>query len=361
MTEVTYFTEPVTFCIIKNFYSEDDLELIWKELETLRPQFGGPEMTGTAYNAFGQPKKENKGVFLSQGNPITILNRKLFKPELVHDLSKINWFFGYLKHLNQDSTLVSYYEDSGHYKAHTDNSIITAIHYLWKEPKTFTGGELFFGDFEVHIENNCLLIFPSCTLHEVKPLKGYGRYALSQFVSMRERERAPEIRRFTNVLSVLDFKKTQEFIDQGTWMTGGNSGTGSLVKFLYMDLIHNEFFSKYLKNKINRLVGYDNTLDRVYANGQYYGLDGSFHQDSKEPGTWTFLLYMTEIEQDQLDEFHGTTEIKRNDRLVSFQPETNSAIHFPSQVWHRGRGPSRFFPGLRITVAWKFHGGPSLS
>jgi hypothetical protein len=356
MTEVVYFTEPVTFCIIKNFYSEDDLELIWKELETLKPHFGGPEKTGTARNAVGQPKKDNKGVFLQQGNPITILNRKLFTPELVHDLSKLNWFFGYLKHLNRDDTLVSYYEDSGHYKAHTDDAIITAIHYLWKEPKTFTGGGLFFGDFEVPIENNCMLIFPSCTFHEVKPLQGYGRYALTQFVSSKEKERPPDIPRFTNVLSVIEFKKVQEFIAQGKWTTGGNSGTQSLVNFLYMDLIESDFFRKYLKDKICTLIGRDAKLDRVYANGQYHGLDGSFHQDSKEDGTWTFLLYLTEIEPDQLDEFHGTTEIRRGDRIVAFQPETNSAIMFPSQRWHRGRSPSRFFPGLRITIAWKFTG-----
>ena len=354
MTEVTYFTEPVTFCILKNFYSEDELDLIWSELENLRPQFGGPEKTGTAHNALGQPKKDNKGIFLPQGNPITILNRKLFRPELIHDLSKLNWFFGYLKHLNHDSTLVSYYEDSGHYKAHVDHSVITAIHYLWKEPKTFMGGGLFFGDFEVPIENNCLLIFPSCTLHEVKPLQGYGRYALTQFVSMHEKGNSPEIQRFTNVLSVLDFKKAQEYIDQGVWITAGNSGTSSPVKFLYMDLIQNEFFSVYIRNEILELTGRNGTLDRVYANGQYHGLDGSFHQDSQQDGTWTFLLYLTEIEQDQLEEFHGTTEFKRDDRIVSFQPETNSAIYFPSQAWHRGRSPSRFFPGLRITVAWKF-------
>jgi hypothetical protein len=354
MTEVTYFTEPVTFCIIKNFYSEDDLELIWKELENLKHNFGGPEKTGTAHNALGHPKKQNKGLFVPQGNPITVLNRKLFAPELIHDLTKLNWFFGYLKHLNQDSTLVSYYEDSGHYKAHTDEAIITAIHYLWKEPKTFTGGGLFFGDFEVPIENNCLLIFPSRTLHEVRPLTGYGRYALTQFVTMRSSSELLKIQRFTNVLSILEFKKAQERIDQGSWTPGGYSLKSSPVSFLYMDLKHDQYFSVHLKDHVLKVTGRTGVLDRVYANGQYHGLDGSFHQDNEHEGTWTFLLYLTEIEQDQLDEFHGTTEFKQDDRIVSFQPETNSAICFSSQMWHRGRAPSRFFPGLRITVAWKF-------
>jgi hypothetical protein len=171
---------------------------------------------------------------------------------------------------------------------------------------------------------------------------------------MRDKERTHEIQRFTNVLSVLDFKKAQEFIDKGTWTTGGSSGIGTPVKFLYMNLAENKFFSEYLRDKILALTGKQSTLKRVYANGQYNGLDGSFHQDSTRDGTWTFLLYLTEIEQSQLDEFHGTTDVKRGDQIFSFQPETNSAILFPSQLWHRGRSPSRFFPGLRITVAWKF-------
>lgn len=355
MTEVIYFTEPVTFCIVKNFYSTDELEIIWKELENLSSRFRGPEITGTARNILGHPQKDNKGIFLSQENPITILNRKVFEKEFIHDLTKLNWFFRYLKCLNRDYTLVSYYEDSGYYKSHIDEAIITVIHYLWKEPKTFKGGELFFGDFEVPIENNCLLIFPSITFHEVKPLTGYGRYAITQFITMCEKELPPPIQRFTNFLSVLDFKKAREFVDKGQWTTDGHSTNSSSVNFLHMNLINNEFFSVYLKNKIQQLTGRNGVLDRVYANGQYHGLDGTFHQDSEQEGTWTFLLYLTEIDQAQLDDFHGVTEFIKGDRIIAFKPETNSAICFPSQFWHRGRAPSRFFTGLRVTLAWKFY------
>jgi hypothetical protein len=58
------------------------------------------------------------------------------------------------------------------------------------------GGEFIFTDHkeEVSVENNCLIMFPSCIHHEVtpvkminevKPLSGYGRYTVSQFFSMR--------------------------------------------------------------------------------------------------------------------------------------------------------------------------------
>ncbi len=150
------------------------MELLSNELEKLKPKLKGPEHTGTAHDVLGGQKKDNHGLFLENNHPITILNKKCSSPEFIHDLIKENWFFTYLKHCNNSSTLVSYYEDSGHYKSHTDASIITAIHYFWKEPKMFTGGDLYFGDFKVPIENNCLLIFPSCTEHSVSKCREAG-------------------------------------------------------------------------------------------------------------------------------------------------------------------------------------------
>ena len=96
------------------------------------------------------------------------------------------WFYRYLTNRSDrltDKTLVSYYEDGSYYKPHVDAAIMTCISYHWKEPKEFTGGDLHFGDFKVPIENNCLLIFPSCTEHEVSPVSGQGRYAITQFLN----------------------------------------------------------------------------------------------------------------------------------------------------------------------------------
>jgi Rps23 Pro-64 3,4-dihydroxylase Tpa1-like proline 4-hydroxylase len=356
--EVVSFTEPVTFCIIKNFYTKDEIDIIKTELLSLKPTFGGPDKTGSAYNLVNKVKKSNKGVFVRQGNPITILNRKVFSPELVHDLSKLNWFYSYLGHLNSDSTLVSYYEDGDYYKPHRDKSILTAIYYIWDEPKRFTGGELYFGNLEILIENNSLLIFPSITEHEVRPVQGCGRFAISQFITMKEHNE-PIVRSYKNVCTVLDFIRIQKTIENGSWTTHGTSGMDSKVKFLYMNLISDPFFTETLKEQIESMVGRKLVLERVYANGQYPGLDGTFHQDNKSDGTFTFILYVNNIEKEELDEFHGTTEFKINESIRAFQPDTNSGLFFPSNIWHRGRSPTRFFPSLRITVAWKLY-DPSL-
>ena len=108
--EFEFHTHPVTFCIIRNFYSEDEIGLVHEELERLEPHFGGAEKTGTARNVQGSPKKHNRGIFLDDhhGNSIILkLNRKLFSPEVKYELKKGNWFFKYLDRTNHDSTLVS--------------------------------------------------------------------------------------------------------------------------------------------------------------------------------------------------------------------------------------------------------------
>lgn len=92
-------------------------------------------------------------------------------------------------------------------------------------------------------------------------------------------------------------------------------------------------------------------LDRVYANGQSFGQDGQFHQDSPEPNTWTFLLYTNFI--DDVDSWGGETQFIGNNGIVSYRPLPNNAIFFDSNILHRGLGPSRHVKEIRITVAWK--------
>jgi len=187
-----FFTEPVPFCIIHDYYTPVELELMWKELDFLQGKFLEPEKTGAAMGADGKPRKQNRGLFLDdvytrrELSNILQLNRKIGSAEILNPLFQTGqWFYRYLSPSPRlgDRTLISYYEDGDHYKPHTDAGVITAISYHWREPATFTGGDLYFGNFRVPIQNNCLLIFPSCTEHEVKPVSGQGRYALTQFLN----------------------------------------------------------------------------------------------------------------------------------------------------------------------------------
>jgi Rps23 Pro-64 3,4-dihydroxylase Tpa1-like proline 4-hydroxylase len=271
-----------------------------------------------------------------------------------HELAKGHWFFKYLSRTKHDSTLVSYYQLGDYYKTHEDESFITAIYYTWKEPKTFEGGDLYFGDFKVPVENNCMLIFPSQTEHRVSEVtSGLGRYAISQFISIEPPQRKIPIDKFNNFLSVPDFNRVSSFLSENSNWTLSGKSNDTTPKFWYLGLSSDTFFTDYLFRKICELCKVDFKLKRVYANGQTFGQNGAFHQDDTEPNTFTFLLYVNSIEDGDLEHWGGETQFKTDEGFMSYVPVTNSALLFDSRLWHRGIGPSRRVDGMRITVAWK--------
>ena len=352
--EYYFYEEPVSFAIIKNFYNFDDIEDIHTELNNLKKHLGGPEITGTARGVTGVPKKDNQGLFLDEfykgrrdDSTILKLNRKVFSSEVQYELKKGSWFFRYLEDTVSDSTLASHYNQGDYYKSHQDQSFITAIYYTWKTE--FEGGDLYFGDFRVPIDNNCLLVFPSKTEHRVSEVtRGEGRWALSQFISMQLPNKPREIIRYLNFLDVNEFSKI--LVQQSNnWKLGGESQING-KKFWYLDLSSDPFYTDYLKRKIEETVKSRLELLRVYANGHTFGQDGEFHQDAEEPGHYTFLLYTNIV--DNVDSWGGETQFKLGDFLRSYQPVTN---FFNSTLWHRGLGPSRDVgDAMRVTIAWKF-------
>ena len=190
---------------IEDFYNEEDLRMVWEELEFLSyPHKLLPPDKTTAAVKDGKILKKNAAVFLdhlyaNRGvSNILSVNRKLLNCNITNDhnldifKNHDNWFFKYYKTWD-DFTMISYYEDSDYYLPHDDKSGITAITWFFKEPKRFTGGDLIFPHTKEKIEckNNKIVVFPSCVVHqatEIKMEKKYqgqrlGRYAMSQFLS----------------------------------------------------------------------------------------------------------------------------------------------------------------------------------
>ena len=358
--EFSFFTNPVTFCIIKNFYTGEEVNLIHKELDEIYSNFKGAEATGSSVNIKGDPRKQNKGLFLDDfygrnrdKSAILNLNRKTFHPQVKYELVKGNWFFSYIERTKYDSTLVSTYSQGDYYSSHSDQSFITAIYYTWKEPKQFEGGELYFGEFKVPIENNCMLLFPSCTEHQVKPVtRGYGRFAISQFISLDNPPVKENIRRVLNFLTINEFDKVNNLIDNLSWSKGSSVG-GSQI-FGNIDLNREPYITDVLVNKIRSTLGMNLHLNNVYANGQFFGQDGVFHQDNTSSDAFTVVLYMNRIEDADIDIWGGETQFKIGERITSYQPYTNSLLIFNSNLVHRGMAPSRYFNDRRVTITWKF-------
>lgn len=185
--------------IIEDFYDDNELKLIWKELDYLTNtgKLLPPSKTGTSRDAKGNPLKNNKGLFLDEyytnRNFSNILNanRKIWT-SVNEDFINSNVLFRYLNSCNEDITLINYYENGDYYKQHHDMSVYTVLSYFYKEPKKFTGGNLILHDYNIEIEvkNNMVIYMPSILVHEVTPIimennTGFGRYSMSQFLFVR--------------------------------------------------------------------------------------------------------------------------------------------------------------------------------
>jgi hypothetical protein len=191
-------TIEIPYLLVKDYFTEAELDMIWKELDHLnRPGvFDPPGNTGSATYE-GEIIKSNSGVFIDKVythpkySAIFQCNHKIFDGYTAQywDLSFYNR--GILQ-TNASDHLISYYENSDHYKPHNDQAVATALHWLWKEPKKFEGGELTFSDTgeTIPLTNNTMLLFPSYAMHEVSPVimapedmgKGLGRYCISIFM-----------------------------------------------------------------------------------------------------------------------------------------------------------------------------------
>lgn len=197
--QVTLCKDPFEYIIIDDTYTEEELKLIFLELDFwgISGNLMSPEFTGTAKSETGF-KKLNKGIFLDEAytsrrfSNILKLNRKIYSISI----EEPSLLLGYIKKSNGDSTLLSYYENKNFYGSHRDDAIVTILTYLYKQPKAFEGGNLIFPEYGYEFEPwfNRTYIIPGVVQHEVTEIimnqedckKGLGRYCISNFIFFRD-------------------------------------------------------------------------------------------------------------------------------------------------------------------------------
>ena len=199
--DIRYFSvKDMPVAVIDNFYNTAEYTKIFQELEFLNNdmKFYGPDRTGSALDPkTGIPIKKNLGIILDEvyndKNVSNILkeNKKLFLDELTDRLMDNNVFFRYLRGDVINTTIVQYYEDEDYYDFHTDASTVTAVTWIYKEPKKFNGGDLVFEDNSaISCLTNRIVIFPSILYHSVGKItmspedrhKALGRYSITQLI-----------------------------------------------------------------------------------------------------------------------------------------------------------------------------------
>jgi Rps23 Pro-64 3,4-dihydroxylase Tpa1-like proline 4-hydroxylase len=204
LMNITYLEVPVPHVIIDDFYNTVELNDIWKEINFLTSsrKLEPPQNTGGAPGEHGEILKQNHGVWLDalytkrELSDILTYSRKLYSKEMLEFICPKHYLMDFLQYSDEDTSLLSYYENGGHYKPHSDKAALTALTWLFREPKMFTGGELSFSDYNYQIElkNNRLVLFCSMVKHSVsdvvmsegtEPLTGFGRYVISNFIKFR--------------------------------------------------------------------------------------------------------------------------------------------------------------------------------
>ena len=205
--KITNYNDSIPYIIIDDLYNENELSMIWEELNFLcyPMKFSFPTKNESATDQRGNILKNNKLLYIDtiytdrKYSNILNINRKIFKKEIMpnhpHWIIKNNM-------ITIDSTLISYYENGAYYKKHQDTSSLTALTWFYKSPKKFSGGDLILSlddeDIIIEVKNNKCVIFPSIIHHTVTDVsmneedegKLYGRICMTQFL---ERGRARDL------------------------------------------------------------------------------------------------------------------------------------------------------------------------
>ena len=210
MDETIYYNEPFPYILIDDFYNQSELDGIWEELDYLC----NPKRMGrSSFERGAASKIDEDGVHHSVKNAwdlfldsfftsrdssnILEINRKLIDKEIFKNHP--HWLFNHLDALNEDNTLIMYYENNDEYKPHRDLARLTCLTWFYREPKKFTGGNLRFPRFDMEIEckHNRVIVFPSSIQHGVDKVgmeekdmgKKLGRFTMTQFLSCVDYQR----------------------------------------------------------------------------------------------------------------------------------------------------------------------------
>tara|TARA_B100001996_G_scaffold332432_1_gene281536 strand:- start:39 stop:713 length:675 start_codon:yes stop_codon:yes gene_type:complete len=188
--------------LIDDFYNFWEIGQIWSELKELTEKdiFLDPHQSWSA-TKHGKLLKSNKCIHLDEYyqenrkySKIMRINRKIFEKN-VFESNKSFFFRDFMPLCDFDASLLSYYEDSHYYSPHKDSAMVTSLSWFFEEPKRFTGGELLFPEYKVHIElhNNRVVIFPGFIQHQVTEVvmedqyknQGLGRWCMTQFLATK--------------------------------------------------------------------------------------------------------------------------------------------------------------------------------
>tara|TARA_X000001036_G_scaffold118600_1_gene112107 strand:+ start:257 stop:889 length:633 start_codon:yes stop_codon:yes gene_type:complete len=190
------------------FYNEEELDAMFYEAEKIRQLdlLTSDSTSGATIQVKNKDTGEIKTEGLSNNQSVWFdkiyagekrlsdtlrIVSKIYDGKLIDYLASLHPYFITMRQNKRTGTLLSYYDESEHYKNHRDSSFVTVLTWLYKEPKAFKGGEFVIeNDLKIECVRGRVVFMPSYALHSVVPVvmpkdkigKGLGRYTVTQFV-----------------------------------------------------------------------------------------------------------------------------------------------------------------------------------
>ena len=119
-----------------------------------------------------------------------------------------------------------------------------------------------------------------------------------------------------NFINDEELQNVIDAIDRSSWKHNGISGLGGAT-FWYAEMIQEATLGKQMLTKIEKIFDKKYTIDRMYANGQTFGQDGSFHQDDPNDNAYTLLIYVSDITEENVEHIGGFTQFKRDGKIIN--------------------------------------------
>ena len=142
------YIEPFPHLVFHNFYTDEELDLIWEELNFYtKPNklFDVEDYQGVV--GYTKAKALHlDSVYTGKNRVLSNIlevSRKVLDKQVLEPFSKLDDCCTLAKSANYDVTKVRYYHNGDYYKPHTDTFFeFLAFSYFYREPKKFNGGNL---------------------------------------------------------------------------------------------------------------------------------------------------------------------------------------------------------------------------
>lgn len=199
-------TEPFEHIIVHEVFTPEQLKNVWSEIEFLHPRLLRVGISGfdggSAKDSQGNLLKQNSALSLNEiyNNQTGISYILQYLADFFHSdeltgptANDLSYYFRLYVKARTFYFNLQYYENNDGYESHADVSVFTNNLFLYKEPKSFEGGEFVFDeyDYTIQCETNKMVIFPSTIKHSVTPVKMLdntpmmGRYSITTFQSIK--------------------------------------------------------------------------------------------------------------------------------------------------------------------------------